>query len=260
MTVTSATPDFLCKDLDVVIANRTLVRSLQQRFAPGTITAVLGQNGVGKTTTLHTLAGIHAPGNGSITLADKPLAEWPRRQLARNLGLLMQGYESAFPSTVLSAVLAGRHPHIGLLQWEGDADLAVARAALDDVGLEGLEDRDIATLSGGERRRLAIATLLAQETAVVLLDEPVSNLDPRYQIMAMQLLRHLADEGRTVVLSLHDVNLARGHCDDALLIFGDGSWLSGECERVITPDNLSRLYATDFAQTDAGGLPFFYAA
>ncbi len=253
--------NFSCTDLDVVIGGRTLLRGLQHRFAPGAMTAVLGQNGAGKTTTLHTLAGIHPPGNGEVTLADQPLRDWSRRALAQTLGLLMQGYELPFPSTVLASVLVGRHPHIDLLQWESAADFAVARAALNSVGLyEDLEQRDVATLSGGERQRLAIATVLAQETGIVLLDEPVSNLDPRYQIMVMRLLRELAEQGRTVILSLHDVNLARAYCDNALLLFGDGSWQADDCKRVINADNLSRLYATRFAQADADGLPFFYAA
>lgn len=260
MTVAAKKLALCCKDVDVVIAERTLLRGLKHQFAPGTVTAVLGQNGAGKTTTLHTLAGLRRAGRGSIELGEKTIADWPRRQLARSLGLLMQGYELAFPTTVLAAVLVGRHPHIGLLQWEGASDLAVARAALADVGLEGLEHRHVETLSGGEKRRLAIATLLAQETAVVMLDEPVANLDPRFQIMMMRLLRKLANAGRTVVLSLHDVNLARAHCDNALLIYGNGDWHSGACGEVINPENLRRLYATEFAQANASGLPFFYAA
>jgi len=249
-----------CEKLDVVIAGRTLVQGLQQAFEPGAITAVLGQNGVGKTTALHTLAGIHAPGKGKVTLDGTPLADWPRRQLATHLGLLMQGFELAFPSTVLAATLTGRHPHIGLLQWESEADLAIARRALASVGLEGFEQRDVSKLSGGEQRRLAIATILAQDTGVILLDEPVSNLDPRYQILIMRLLRRLADEGRTVIMSLHDVNLARAHCDYALLLHHNGKWQAGKCEQIMNPVNLSRLYATEFAETQANGMPFFYAA
>ena len=251
---------FACTDLDVSIGGRTLVRQLQQRFEPGSITAVLGQNGAGKTTTLHTLAGIHAPGSGSVSLGGKPVHKWQRRQLARELGLMMQGYELTFPSTALAAVMTGRHPHIGMLRWEGNADFAVCRTALRSVGLDGLEQRDVLTLSGGERRRLAIATLLAQDTAVLMLDEPVGHLDPRFQILVMRLLQKLAKEGRTVILSLHDVNLARMHCDNALLLYGDGDWQSGDCQQIINIENLSRLFATRFGKADAGGLPFYYAS
>lgn len=249
-----------CDTLDVVIAGRTLIRSLTHRFQPGAITTVLGQNGVGKTTTLHTLAGIHAAGTGTVTLADKPLADWPRRELAKKLGLLMQGFDLAFPSTVLAAVLTGRHPHIGLLGWESEADAAIARNAMACVGLEGFEQRDVNRLSGGEQRRLAIASVLAQQTEVILLDEPVSNLDPRYQILIMRHLRQLATDGHTIVLSLHDVNLARSHSDHALLLHDDGEWQAGTCKETINPDNLSRLYDTRFAETSADGVPFYYAA
>lgn len=249
---------FECRGVDISIAGRTLVDNLEHSFAPGTITAVLGQNGAGKTTTLHTLAGIRSPGAGFISLYGKKLADWERRKLAQTLGLLMQGYEFAFPSNVLAAVLVGRHPHIGLLRWEDDHDLAVARAALASVGMEGLEDRDILTLSGGERRRLAIATLLAQQTDIVLLDEPVSSLDPRFQILIMRVLRQLAQGGRTVILSLHDANLAHAYCDHALLLLGDGRWQAGSCEQVVNAESLTRLFDTSFRTITAEGLPYFF--
>lgn len=251
-------PVLSCDKLDIEIAGRTLLRGLSQRFEPGRICAILGRNGVGKTTTLHTLAGIHKPGSGTIKLAGKPLGMWQRTELARRLGLLIQGQEIAFPSTVLAAALIGRHPHIGLWAWEGPDDYAIARAALASLDMAALEDRDVSTLSGGEKQRLAIATVLAQETSVVMLDEPVSNLDPRFQIMVMTRLRELAHKGRSVILSLHDVNLARAWCDHALLLFGDGGWQSGSCAQVINSANLSRLYETRFLQTQAGGLPLFY--
>lgn len=249
-----------CGDLDVTIAGRTLVQALALRLAGGSCTALLGRNGAGKTTTLHTLAGLHVKGRGTLALNDKPLPELGRKQLARRLGLLMQNYEYPFPSTVLSAVLIGRHPHLGLLQWESRDDQALARQALAAVGLEGFEERDVTTLSGGERRRLSIATLLAQDPDVYLLDEPVNNLDPRYQLMIMRLLADKARAGHAVMVSLHDVNLARVFCQRAVLLFGDGTWLAGPAHEVINADNLSRLYTTPFASVEANGQHYYYAA
>lgn len=193
-----------CTQLTVEVAERTLVRDLELTVASGTVTAVLGRNGAGKTLTMHTLAGLRVPARGVVTLDGAALASWPRRALALKLGLLTQTTEDPFPSTVLDSVLVGRHPHIDFWRWESDADRAIARAALAAVALEDFAERDIDTLSGGERRRVALATLLAQNPDVLLLDEPINHLDPHHQLDVLKLLRDRARDGRTVVMSLHE--------------------------------------------------------
>ncbi len=249
-----------CRGLAVRVPGRLLVKDLELVFEAGSITALLGQNGAGKTTLLHTLAGLRPPAGGSISLCDRGLSDWPRRPLARTLGLLMQSHEYPFPATALDTVLTGRHPHIGLLGWVGDADLNAARSALAAVELEDFAARDVMTMSGGERRRLAIATLFAQDPDVLLLDEPINNLDPRHQVTIMRLLRKYAAAGRTVILSLHDVNLAYSFCDQALLLFGDGRWQAGEAGEVINETTLAELYATRFVAAGAAAQQFFFAA
>jgi iron complex transport system ATP-binding protein len=192
--------------------------------------------------TLHTLAGLRAPARGEITLDGTPLASWPRRALARKLGLLTQTTEDTFPSTVLDSVLVGRHPHIDFWRWENDADRAIARAALAAVALEDLAGREVDTLSGGERRRVALATLLAQDPDVFLLDEPINHLDPHHQLDVLKLLREKAHTGRTVLMSLHDAGLAARFSDHALLLYGNGEWLSGPTAEVLTPATMTKLY------------------
>ena len=140
-----------CTQLTVEVAGRALVRDLQLAVASGAVTAVLGRNGAGKTMTLHTLAGLRAPARGTVTLDGQSLASWPRRALGCKLGLLTQTTDDPFPSTVLDSVLVGRHPHIDFWRWESDADRTIARAALAAVALEDLAERDVDTLSGGER-------------------------------------------------------------------------------------------------------------
>ena len=188
-----------CTRLTVEVARRTLVRDLSLSIASGTVTAILGRNGAGKTMTMHTLAGLRAPARGEVMLNATPLAGWPRRALARKLGLLTQTTEDPFPSTVLDSVLVGRHPHIDFWRWESDADRNIARDALAAVALEEFGERDVDTLSGGERRRVALATLLAQNPDVLLLDEPINHLDPHHQLDVLKLLRDQASAGRTVV-------------------------------------------------------------
>ncbi|HKR36077.1 MAG TPA: ABC transporter ATP-binding protein [Steroidobacteraceae bacterium] len=246
-----------CTQLTVEVAGRMLVRELELSVAGGAVTAILGCNGAGKTLTLHTLAGLRAPANGSVTLDGALLANWPRRALARKLGLLTQTTEDPFPSTVLDSVLVGRHPHIDFWRWESDADRAIARAALAAVTLEDLAERDVDTLSGGERRRVALATLLAQNPDVFLLDEPINHLDPHHQLDVLKLLREKAHAGRTVVMSLHDAGLAARFSDHALLLFGNGEWLSGPTAEVLTPDTMTKLYGVVVREIAwAGGRTF----
>lgn len=246
--------------LDVAVAGRTLVRGLTLELAPGEFVCVLGENGAGKTLTLHTLAGLRAPAAGELTLDDRPLADWPRRARARRLGLLAQVTEDPFPSTVLEAVLVGRHPHLGFWEWERSADHALARAALAACDLAGCEARDVETLSGGERRRVALAALLAQDPDVWLLDEPQNHLDPHHQHDVLELLRARADAGRAVLATVHDASQAARWADRALLLHGDGRWACGPVDEVLTADSLSELYRLPVREIAVDGRRLFYGA
>lgn len=228
--------------LDVDIAGRRLVRALEFQAPFGTVTSVLGKNGAGKTLTMHTLAGLRPAAGGSIALDGRALSDWQPRALARCIGLLTQTTEDPFPSSVLETVLIGRHPHIGFWQWESEEDRRIALNALAAAGLQELAERDVATLSGGERRRVAIAALLAQDPDVYLLDEPINHLDPHHQLDVLELMRTRARAGRSIVMSLHDAGLAARFSDYALLLFGDGEWLAGPTSEVVTQATMTRLY------------------
>ncbi|MCU0976254.1 MAG: ABC transporter ATP-binding protein [Steroidobacteraceae bacterium] len=249
-----------CEGLDVRVAGRCLVRSLTASFGPGRLVAVLGRNGVGKTLTLHTLAGQRAADAGVVTLDGRPLGAWPRRALARRLSLLPQSTEDPFPTTVIETALIGRHPHLGFWQWEGPAELALARRALADVDLAGFESRELDTLSGGERRRLAVATLLTQDPGICLLDEPTNHLDPAHQLAVLGQFRRRVDAGGTVIASLHDATLAARFADAALLLFGDGRWEYGDFTRVVTPTALGALYGSPVAELAWQGRRVFVGA
>lgn len=231
-----------CRDVEISVSERTLVRHLTFAIEPGSFTCVLGCNGAGKTTTLHTIAGLRAASHGAIRIAGRALHEWPRKSLARYVGLLTQATEDAFPSTVLESVLVGRHPHLGFWQWEDAQDRDLARAALQQVGLQDLEHRNVMTLSGGERRRVAVAALLTQDPDLVLLDEPINHLDPHHQIEVMQLFQQRSAAGRAVIATLHDAGLAARFADQALLLFGDGRWSFGPTAQVLNPQSVSELY------------------
>lgn len=230
--------------LTVNVPGRTLVADLEVAFRPGEFVAVLGQNGAGKSLTLHTLAGLRAPDTGTVNLRQQDLATLKRAEIAQALSLLTQTIDDIFPATVLETALIGRHPHIGQWQWESPRDREIAAAALQQVDIAGLADRDVLTLSGGERRRLAIAQILTQDPDCYLLDEPTNHLDPQHQLDVLQLFREKARSGSCVVASLHDVNLAARFADRCLLLYGDGRWELGSCSGILTDARLSELYGT----------------
>ncbi len=231
-----------CAALNVAVAGRVLVERLDVAFDPGQVTAILGRNGSGKTLSMHTLAGLRPPQSGEVRIDDVPLTERLRRERACALGLLTQTTEDAFPSTVLEAALVGRHPHLGFWEWESDEDRAIARAALETVQLAALEERDVTTLSGGERRRVALAALLTQDPDIYLLDEPTNHLDPHHQIDLLHLMRAKAESGRTIVMTLHDATLAARFADRVLLLFGNGEWAYGNTSEALTPASMEKLY------------------
>ena len=223
---------------------RLLVDGLNLDLDRGEIVAVLGPNGTGKSLTLATLAGLRRPDVGDVLLKAKDIFGNPRQQTAQQLALLPQIVDDIFPATVLDTALAGRHPHIGRFRWESEDDYTITRDALQAMGIEDLSSRDVLTLSGGERRRLAIAQVLAQTPEVYLLDEPTNHLDPQHQLDAMRTFRQAADQGAGVITSLHDVNIAARFADRCLLLFGDGRWNLGQAGDVLNESNLSELFAT----------------
>jgi iron complex transport system ATP-binding protein len=249
------------RDLSLRVAGRTLVAGLDLDIQAGECWAVLGPNGTGKTTLLHTLAGLREPQGGSVAWQDHPLSGIPRRELARQLGLLLQDDHDPFPASVLETVLTGRHPHLGRWGWEGPADLALARQALRAVDLAELEDRPLTTLSGGERRRLGLATLLTQDPRLALLDEPTNHLDLHHQVGLLQQLHDtFTADGRALLLVLHDINLALRCCDRLLLLYGDGRWESGPADELASAERLSTLYSQPLRALDGDGRRYFTPA
>ena len=258
--IDAVAPLLECRGVDISVESRTLVRGLDLKLNGGSMLAVLGPNGSGKSLSLHTLAGLRSPAAGQILIAGQPLTTWRRSALARELALLPQNVEDPFPASVMETVLLGRHPHIPRWQWESAGDLVIASEALAAVGLAGYEERNILTLSGGERRRAALAAVLAQTPRIFLLDEPTNQLDPNHQLEALQLLRRRADAGAAVIATLHDPNLAERFADDVLLIGRNGSWQCGAVACILNAHHLSALYDTRFETAEIGGRRVFFQA
>ncbi len=227
--------------VDLAIGARALVTALQWQVHGGECWCVIGQNGAGKSTLLRTLVGLRQPERGSIQLRGRTLADWPIEELARERAYLAQGRSDAFGYTVMETVLTARHPYHHAHYWESEEDHCAAHDALTALEVAHLAKRDVRTLSGGERQRVAIASVLAQQTPLLLLDEPANALDLAHQVSVMRLLSELSrSTGKAVVLVSHDLNLAHTVATHALLLMGDGQWQAGPVDEVMQAPLLSR--------------------
>jgi len=230
-------------NLHVEIGGKKICENLNLELEAGQIWGVLGRNGTGKTTLLHTLAGLHPAVAGQILLNDADIRQLPRKQVAQKMGLLLQHTEDAFPCSVLETVVSGRHPHIKNWHWESTADYQKATQALQQVDMQNYAQRPINELSGGERQRVSIATLLTQNPDIFLLDEPNSHLDLHFQIKLLQNLCDFAhQQQRIIFMSLHDINLAARFCTHLLFLFDDAKILSGSANELLNTENLSELF------------------
>jgi iron complex transport system ATP-binding protein len=231
-----------CIDVMLAVPGRTLCRGLSFAVRAGEVWVIVGPNGTGKTTLLATLAALRAPAAGVVMLDGREAREWTPRERALRVGLLPQDTFDAFPDTALEIALAGRHPHAPRWRAESQADVDIANASLAAVDVSDVASRNVQTLSGGERRRVALAMLLAQDPPVMLLDEPTNHLDIAHEVRVLELLASRAAGGRhAVVMSMHDLTLAPRHATHALLIAGDGAW-SGTAAEMLTEQRLSSLF------------------
>ena len=223
-------------------ATRPALADVEYEVARGGIHAVVGPNGCGKSTLLRVLLGaVHAQ-IGSVEFLGRPVAHWPRRQLARTIGVVAQSEEVAFPLAVRELVEMGRYPHLGALGGAGAADRAAVDGALTRCEIDAIADRSIATLSGGERQRARIARALAQQPNTFLLDEPTASLDVHHEMEIFELLRTLAADGATVVLVTHNLNLAARYADRMLLLDGGSVAAHGSPADVLREELLARVF------------------
>jgi len=220
---------------------RLLVDDLNWQIGAGQFWCVIGRNGAGKSTLLRTLAGLRPIDAGSVAIQGRPLADWPLDALARMRAYLPQSRSDAFGYRVIEAVLTARHPYQADRYWEGSDDHQAAYAALQAMDIADLAKRDLRTLSGGERQRVAIAALLAQDTPLLLLDEPANALDLAHQVSVMGLLARLClEQNKAAVMVSHDLNLAHSVATHALLLMGDGQWQAGTVDEVMQAPLLNR--------------------
>jgi iron complex transport system ATP-binding protein len=237
-----------------------VLRGVSLEIRRGRIVGILGPNGAGKTTLLRLLSGTLRPSRGVVRLDDVEISSIPRRHLARRLAVVPQETHPTFDYTVLEVALMGRYPYLSGLTFDGPDDVAAARTALAVTGTLDLEHRSFATLSGGEKQRVVIASALAQFSAqagakdsvnreappILLLDEPTASLDLRYQLEVSHLIRRLnRDRETTMVVSTHDLNLAATVCQELVLLRGGEVVAAGPTSEVLTANHVRDLYGVE---------------
>lgn len=238
----------LCaRGLGLNIGGRWLIRDCSFDIEPGCLTVIVGPNGSGKTTLLRALLGLRAADEGRVELDGRALHRWSARERARACAWLPQRTELAWGMPVEQLVMLGRAPHLSALAGPGREDKKCVEDALARVGAASLRGRDVRTLSGGELQRVLLARLLATKAPILLLDEPTTALDIGHALRFLELTRELAASGHAVVLALHDLDLARRHADQALLLEGDeaGHHVLGPVREVLAPTSLSRVFDVD---------------
>jgi iron complex transport system ATP-binding protein len=232
-----------------------VLHDLSMEIPAGTITAILGPNGAGKTTLLHLILGLLVPLGGQVRIDGRPIAAYARREMSRLIALVPQTEHIPFDFTVLEYVLLGRSPYLGMLEMPGEDDYRFALDALDRLGLSSLTDRPVTALSGGERQMVVLARALAQQSRILLLDEPTSHLDLSNKGRLLQMLRMLAERGVTIVFSTHDPEAAVLVARYLVLMRGGQVMDSGPIDAVLTAERLSETYHAPVRVVHIDGRP-----
>ena len=234
------------EDLRLAYGDRLVIESLDLVVPPGKVTAIVGANACGKSTLLRALARLLAPRGGSVLLDGRDVHRMPAKQLARTLGLLPQSPIAPDGITVADLVGRGRHPHRSIFsRWSKDDDVAVA-SALNATETAALADRPVDELSGGQRQRVWRAMALAQQTDLLLLDEPTTFLDVSHQIEVLDLLTDLnRSRGTTVVMVLHDLNLAARYADHLIALAAGRLHAVGPPARVLTAETVRAVFGLE---------------
>ena len=231
--------------LQIGYGSRCVLKEASFSIGKGEIVGIIGCNGAGKSTLLKTIRGLLPKQGGSVSYFGKPLEEYQDKELATKIAYLQQHVELGFGYTGKDIVMAGRYPYMKWWERESEADEKLALACMAYTGTADLADRPINEVSGGQKQRILIAKVLAQQTPIIFLDEPTTGLDMVYQEEIFRFAKALAGQGKTVLMVVHELNLASKYCSRILLL-GEGTLLAdGAPQAVFTEELLSRAYKAD---------------
>ncbi|MGX9419217.1 Fe(3+) dicitrate ABC transporter ATP-binding protein FecE [Vibrio sp. WJH972] len=231
------------KNLSVSYGKTTIIHDLSFSIPAGKITALIGPNGCGKSTLLKALSRIKKPTSGDIMLYEKPLSSYGDKALAREVSMLSQILTTPEGVSVRRLVEYGRSPYVSHWGRLGEKDKEVVESSMREAGVIELADVNVDLLSGGQRQRAWIAMVLAQDTPIVLLDEPTTYLDLSHQVELMDIMQQLNDKGKTVVVVLHDLNQACRYCHHLVVLKGGNLIQQGDPNTVFTEALLSEVFS-----------------
>jgi len=231
-------------NLDVGYRKKAVLRGLNLTVAEGEVVAVLGANGIGKTTMFRTILGNLPPVSGSVTVDGQPVSAYSHKELAQKIGYIPQTHTPPFPYTVLDVVTMGRAVRMSLFSSPNAGDEAHAYAVLEEMGIERLAGKIYTEISGGERQLVLIARALTQNPELLIMDEPTAFLDFGNRILLLTKLRQLASRGVSVMFTTHDPDHALQYADRVLLINNKRESSCGPPEELITSDSLRDMYGT----------------
>lgn len=222
-------------------AKKPVIKELNFEVEEGDFVGIVGPNGSGKTTLLRTIVGLMPKFNGQIILSNHKIENLDRRELARRVSFVPQMMEPVEGFTVEELILLGRTPYFNRFSFENEDDHDAVNWAIEELKIENLKGRPVSELSGGEFQRVAIARALAQEPRIMLLDEPTSHLDIRFQIALCKMLKKLKKH-RSIIATFHDLNLAARFCNRLVLLKNGEMIAEGSPEKVVTPENIWKAY------------------
>ncbi len=232
----------ISRDLDLRIGERTLLRGVSFSVDAGEMVALIGPNGVGKTTWIRAAAGIVPPSAGAVELGGDSAHELARREAARRVALVPQTRPPVFSYTVLEIVLMGLHARLPRFGRVSQTQRDRAAAELERLEISDLAGRSLSSLSGGEAQRVLLARAAMSEAPIWLLDEPTANLDPRHQVSLLARVREHVDAGGLAICAMHDLGLVESHFDRVLVFAGEGLRADGPPAEVLTDELLSEVY------------------
>ncbi len=238
-------PMLAAEDISVSLGGTDILSDVSLSAECGEVVGLVGPNGAGKTTTLRVLRATLSPDSGTVRVAGDPIDGLSSKQVSQRVASTPQATELSFDFTVSQAVEMGRTPHLGRFERADSGDREVVEAAMERVDVARFADRPVPSLSGGERQRVLLARALAQETPVLLLDEPTSNLDINHAVNTLELVADLAREGKTAVAAIHDLNLAARYCDELVLLAGGEVRAAGPPREVLTTPTLRDAFGAE---------------
>ncbi|MBW4619655.1 MAG: ABC transporter ATP-binding protein [Cyanosarcina radialis HA8281-LM2] len=230
------------RNLSLAYDNTTIIRELSLEIPSGQITALVGANGCGKSTLLRGLARLLKPRGGAVYLNSSSILQMSTKEVARQLGILPQAPVAPEGLTVKDLVAQGRYPYQNWLQQWSPRDEKIVQQALSITHLQEMSERSLDTLSGGQRQRAWIAMALAQDTEILLLDEPTTFLDLAHQVEVLDLLYELNDRGRTIVMVLHDLNQACRYADYLVAVKDGRIFAAGTPDAVMTEETIQAVF------------------